>query len=374
MPRTDHEPLTAGHLALMANRVLPTELRIACVATMAHAAYFGTMPSGTIRILREATPDAERGSIRVLLDTLDRVQRATDRAIRPLHRTILNAFRIPLLDQRNCNRITAALQTAAHHCLSPRNAVPPNLPEFPAIPNIPDEQLFGSVPPMSAMVNAQLQNLLIQGNSPQSSSDALAAHPPPFHHPSISVPYPVSTCSLLALSETLALTARFAGLLGPWSVAHHSILAARLAPPSARLHTLLHDAHEVFTGDLPTPSRNLIAIHEPRIAEDITRCKHALDVLIRQQLAVPEPGPATLDAVHTADDAALSGEFACFFTNIDTSHRAATIRNARHANPPLPGIPDRDIFINDHDLWLTLADRSRAEAAQLFRQLFHALC
>lgn len=39
----------------------------------------------------------------------------------------------------------------------------------------------------------------------------------------------------------------------PWSLAHHLLLTARLAPDECRAEALLHDAEEVFLGDWPSP-------------------------------------------------------------------------------------------------------------------------
>ena len=81
------------------------------------------------------------------------------------------------------------------------------------------------------------------------------------------------------------------------SVAHHSVLVADRVPDCARIHALLHDAHEAYLGDIQRPvSRALAcgaALHDLR---------RRLDAAIYAALDVPQPSPLVRAAVRLADD------------------------------------------------------------------------
>lgn len=59
---------------------------------------------------------------------------------------------------------------------------------------------------------------------------------------------------------------RFGGHVANYTVAHHSLLVERLAKqhgedPEVRLAALMHDAHEAYVGDVPTPLKVLCPDH-----------------------------------------------------------------------------------------------------------------
>lgn len=61
------------------------------------------------------------------------------------------------------------------------------------------------------------------------------------------------------LAASLAKTNRFSGRTPvPWSVAVHSVLVERLVAPEYGPWALLHDAHEIFLGDITSPAVDLI--------------------------------------------------------------------------------------------------------------------
>lgn len=81
----------------------------------------------------------------------------------------------------------------------------------------------------------------------------------------------------------LGRTKRFGGWSNPeWSVLHHSMLVAMLYMKSYGVkgmeHALLHDAHEAYTGDIPTPVKNILG------QEEVKSLENHLDQVIRDSL------------------------------------------------------------------------------------------
>lgn len=69
----------------------------------------------------------------------------------------------------------------------------------------------------------------------------------------------LETINITDIAHALAITNRFSGhTMFPYSVAQHSVLAAVAAPFSLQLEALLHDAHEAYVGDMPTPLKHLM--------------------------------------------------------------------------------------------------------------------
>lgn len=65
--------------------------------------------------------------------------------------------------------------------------------------------------------------------------------------------------SIKDIAEALAKQCRFSGhTMQFYSVAQHACLVHDLCPLEARPWALLHDAHEAYTGDLPTPLKNAL--------------------------------------------------------------------------------------------------------------------
>jgi uncharacterized protein len=56
----------------------------------------------------------------------------------------------------------------------------------------------------------------------------------------------------------LSNVARWGGRCRFYSVAQHSVFVSRLCEPAFALEALLHDAHEAYTGDLPTPLKRVL--------------------------------------------------------------------------------------------------------------------
>ena len=114
-------------------------------------------------------------------------------------------------------------------------------------------------------------------------------------------------------------------------MAQHSLLATRLAPPEQRLHVLLHDTHEAWSGDLATPSQKAIDALAPGFRRAFTRARSSIDRRLRGGLGIPAPDAAPRNAIHRADGAALQIE-------LRTLVRSQG-RRPRHHRGTLPGAP-----------------------------------
>jgi hypothetical protein len=81
-----------------------------------------------------------------------------------------------------------------------------------------------------------------------------------------------------------------------WSVAAHSLLVAQLLPRQLKLAGILHDAHEAYLGDVPTPLKMLLPEY-PSIASKF-------DYAIENKFGVKLHDPA----IKMADTIALATE------------------------------------------------------------------
>lgn len=109
------------------------------------------------------------------------------------------------------------------------------------------------------------------------------------------------------VAYALAHINRFGGHVGAYSVAQHSVLVAEQLRPEWRAYGLLHDAHEAFLGDIPTPLKRLLDARDSynavwAIANDIDRA-----VLRAAGLCYPVPSEIA-EAVHVADIRVLMTE------------------------------------------------------------------
>jgi len=121
-----------------------------------------------------------------------------------------------------------------------------------------------------------------------------------------------ATIRLDDIAWSLAAQPRFNGhTLGeiPYSVAQHSIWVAWYLEtqhghgPEAVRQALLHDAHEAYLGDIPTPVKWL-----PGVAEAITPIAERLQHAVHVALKVPKPTPHTRQLISHADRIALAIE------------------------------------------------------------------
>lgn len=130
----------------------------------------------------------------------------------------------------------------------------------------------------------------------------------------------------------------------PWSVAAHSLLCVRLAhglhvTPYQALWTLLHDAHEAYTGDTIRPMKD--AIGRARF-ETVER---KLDVAIRKALGVQHLHTSDAERIaRQVDEAAQAVECSIFFPEVE--------------DWPKQNLPEE--FVEEvHELWSRSSDELR---------------
>jgi 5'-deoxynucleotidase YfbR-like HD superfamily hydrolase len=122
------------------------------------------------------------------------------------------------------------------------------------------------------------------------------------------------------VARPLAYQCRFVGnTVAFFSVAQHSVLASRLAPPGFEYDALMHDGEEAFTGDWPTPWKARIG--RELVAAAVEPIKRAL--ARRFGLRHPQPKEVKL-----ADQRALATEL----RDLCAPHRV----NWRDLPPPAP--------------------------------------
>lgn len=100
-----------------------------------------------------------------------------------------------------------------------------------------------------------------------------------------------------------------------YSVAQHSVIVAEitagLAPDNAaaQLWAVLHDAHEAYTGDIPTPLMNAIRFFSAGRPHPITMIQAVIDEAILRKFEIdPADVRAVSQIVKQADAIALSTE------------------------------------------------------------------
>jgi hypothetical protein len=121
---------------------------------------------------------------------------------------------------------------------------------------------------------------------------------------------PLRIPSLVEFGVALGRIPRFSGRTGPyWTDLHHSLVVEMIAAAivsdrpkrfqdKIKLYSLLHDAHEYWWGDIPTPFKS----------DEIRRAQKDADVQIRAHYGIPEPSDRVKSIVKEADDRAFAAE------------------------------------------------------------------
>ncbi len=109
---------------------------------------------------------------------------------------------------------------------------------------------------------------------------------------------------------------RFAGHVGTYSVAQHSILVGDQLPQEWRLYGYLHDGHEFVIGDFTTPASHALQLIVDGaryglgpVGQGIRKLKSDIDRAIYIAAGLEYPVPLQIDnAVHIADVRAMMTE------------------------------------------------------------------
>lgn len=97
----------------------------------------------------------------------------------------------------------------------------------------------------------------------------------------------------------LAHVNRFGGHVGHYSVAQHSCVVADQLRPEWRAYGLLHDAHEAYIGDIPTPLKKFLGGNQ---TVGIGGLAKAIDRAVLEAADLCYPVPQEIaEAVHIAD-------------------------------------------------------------------------
>lgn len=111
------------------------------------------------------------------------------------------------------------------------------------------------------------------------------------------------------VSAALSKLCRFAGHTREfYSVAEHSVHVASILPKEMQLYGLLHDAHEAYLGDWPTPVKVALG----RFSGDAAQARRQLEIRVQKAVheaaGLPEPDVGTRLAIHEADMRVLLAE------------------------------------------------------------------
>lgn len=139
------------------------------------------------------------------------------------------------------------------------------------------------------------------------------------------------------IAHALAHQCRFGGHVREFvSVAQHSVLVSMLVPPQFQLHGLLHDGHEAYMTDIPTPLKRLLPEYYV-IAEGVQKA-------INNRFALSEQEPLE---VKEADRKALVIEAMNFMPSSDYwIEQAKSIGNKIPILKAMPPDEAKLLFVN----------------------------
>lgn len=120
------------------------------------------------------------------------------------------------------------------------------------------------------------------------------------------------------IAFTLAHLNRYAGNFEKAiSVGQHTLIACDAADEADKPYLLIHDAHETYIGDIPTPVALALAAHagmnggkawDVVVSNAIADLKRSLDVAIFTAAGLPMPSPFLRQRIRSADLRALQTE------------------------------------------------------------------
>lgn len=113
---------------------------------------------------------------------------------------------------------------------------------------------------------------------------------------------------LLDIAEGLAKQSRFNGHTNSfYSVAQHSVFVMDLLPDELKPYGLLHDAHEAYLGDIPSPIKYVL--EQKNAIGPWNRMRKIADAAIFQAFGLePKIPKDAVDLIHHADRVALATE------------------------------------------------------------------
>jgi 5'-deoxynucleotidase YfbR-like HD superfamily hydrolase len=170
--------------------------------------------------------------------------------------------------------------------------------------------------------------------------------------------------SLRQILSALSLNNRFNGNTGiRYTVLQHSILVSNLCinDPLIKIHGLIHDFHEAFTGDVTQPIQKFLG------NEKLKHLQNAIDKDILKYFEIPELTTQQKRIVEKCDSLAF----------ITEAHQLFGMKYIKEIQYVFDSIPEYLLFLKNKDLYDTYFDEavstSWLDAFQLLNKLFDKL-
>lgn len=155
------------------------------------------------------------------------------------------------------------------------------------------------------------------------------------------------------IASALAKLNRFSGRTDePWPVATHSVLVERLCPPDLGPLALMHDAYEIFLGDITQPAVELIARagRQPQVPQAINAAKARMDRVIAREWQMVSRSMS--HPLRRADRIALQAEAILFLRAKPVLIEHDDDEEIDRAIDILRGLPVGGDWRVSRDLWL----------------------